>query len=131
MSKKKRLLPAKLSDAKVIPWEKLVPDSVLPLEEGAKAGVVVDRQGTPRMFVFETGALLDVLSAIDDALADRLSGEDYHSKEINPAGWLIDEIESKLPLDKQYVQSLKEAIAEAKQAGWIPLEKIEQELNLT
>lgn len=131
MPKKKPLLPTKLSDAKVIPWQELVPNSVLPLEKGAKAGVIVDRQGIPRMFVFDTAALLEVLSTIDEQLADRLSAEDYHSKEVNPTGWLIDEIEGKLPLDKQYIQSLKDAITEAKQTGWIPLETIERELHFT
>lgn len=63
MPKKKRILPANLSNARILPWHKLVPASVLPLEKGAKAGVVVNREGTPRMFVFETHALLDVLSA--------------------------------------------------------------------
>ena len=111
-------------------WTKFAPKSVFPLSKGSRAGVVVDREGTPRLFVFDTFALLDVLSEIDEKLVDKLSDEAYASKETNPAGWLIGKIESKLPLNREYIQSLKSAIAEAERKGWIPFEKIERELNL-
>lgn len=111
-------------------WTKFAPKSVFPLGKGSRAGVIVDRAGTPRMFVFDTFALLDVLSEIDERLVDELSDEAYASKEKNPAGWLIGEIESKLPLKGEYIQSLKSAIAEAERKGWIPFEKIERELEL-
>lgn len=90
----------------------------------------MDKGGIPRLFVFDTSALLDLLSAIDERLVDRLADAEYHSKAANPAGWLIDEIEATLPVSHEYVQSLKEAIAEAKRKGWIPLETIEHALNL-
>jgi len=128
--RKKSSLPARFSDAKSIPWERLVPKSVIPLERGSRAGVVVDRAGVPRVFVFDTAALLDVLSTIDERLVDRLSDEEYHAKSANPAGWLIDEIEATLPVSVTYVQSLKEAIAEARCKGWIPCEEVERALNL-
>ena len=127
---KNKLLPAKLSNAKLISWEKVAPKSVFPLERGSRAGVVVDKSGAPQLFVFDTFALLDVLSEIDEGLVDKLSSAEYHSKAVNPAGWLIDKIETKLPLDTAYIQSLKDAIAEAKKKGWVPFEKIERELNL-
>lgn len=111
-------------------WTKFAPKSVFPLEKGSRAGVIVDREGKPQLFVFDTSALLDVLSEIDERLVDELSNEAYASKEKNPAGWLIGEIESKLPLSDEYIQSLKSAIAEAERDGWIPLENIESELNL-
>lgn len=123
--------PARLADARLIPWERLAPKSVIPLKRGSRAGVVVDRSGAPRVFVFDTSALLDVLSAIDERLVDRLSDAQYHSKAANPAGWLIDEIEATLPLSVEYVQSLKEAIAEAQRKGWIPFEEIERALHLS
>src|SRR3989344_2085883 len=94
-------------------WTKFAPKSVFPLSKGSRAGVVVDREGTPRLFVFDTFALLDVLSEIDEKLVDKLSDEAYASKETNPAGWLIGKIESKFPLNREYIQSLKSAIAEA------------------
>lgn len=127
---KKKLLPIKISDAKLVSWERLSPKSVFPLERGSRAGVVVDREDNPQLFIFDTSALLDVLSRIDEALVDRLSPREYHSKAVNPAGWLIDEIEEKLPLKPEYIQSLKDAIDEAKKKGWVPFKKIERELEL-
>ena len=111
-------------------WAKFAPKSVFPLEKSSRAGVVVDSKGKPQLFVFDTFALLDVLSEIDEKLVDELSDEAYASKEKNPAGWLIGEIESKLPLSSEYIQSLKSAVAEAERKGWIPFEKIERELEL-
>jgi hypothetical protein len=83
------------------------------------------------MFVFDTFAFLDLLSVIDERLVDRLPDEAYHSKAANPAGRLIDEIETRLPVSEEYVQSLKDAIAEARQTGWIPFEELERTLKLT
>lgn len=126
----KRSVPVRVSNAKLIPWERVAPKSVFPLEHGSRAGVVVDRAGVPRVFVFDTFALLDVLSAVDERLVDRLSDAEYHSKEANPTGWLIDELETKLPVSNEYVQSLKEAIAEAQRKGWVPFEEVERALDL-
>lgn len=125
-----KTLPAKLKSAKLIAFKKIAPASVFKLTKGSKAAVVVDKKGAPQLFIFDTFALLDVLSKIDEALVDRLSTEEYHSEAINPAGWLIDKIESKLPLNPGFILSLKNSIAEAKKKGWIPFEKIEQELGL-
>lgn len=127
---KKKLLPTKLSDAKLIPWDKLAPKSVFPLEKNSRAGVVVDRSGVPQLFIFDTFALLDVLSEIDEQLVDRLSNEEYHSKSVNPAGWLIDELESQLPINPGYANELLKGIEEAKRKGFIPFERIKAELSL-
>ena len=129
MRKKKSVV--KVVNARLVSWDRAVPASVFPLQKGSRAGVVVDRDGVPRLFVFDTAALLDVLSAIDARLLEHLPDEAYHSKGANPAGWLIDELESTLPVSSEYVQSLKEAIAEAKRKGWIPFETIKRELHLT
>ena len=120
----------KLTPGKFFTWSKIVPKSVFPLEKGSRAGVLVDNKGAPKLFVFDTNALLDVLSEVDENLVDRLSAEEYHSKKSNPAGWLIDELESKLPLREKFIQSLRDAIDEAKKRGWIPFSKIEKELEL-
>jgi hypothetical protein len=74
---------------------------------------------------------LDVLSAIDERLVDRLSNDEYHSKEANPAGWLIDELEGQLPIRQAHIRSLKAAIAEANRKGWIPFEAVKRALHLT
>lgn len=127
---KKKIITIKSLDVNLVSWDKALPKTVFPIEKGSKAGVVVDRQGIPKLFVFDTFALLDILSKIDTVLLDKLSIDDYYSKNINPAGWLIDEIESKLPVDKKYIKSLKSSIGEAKKNGWIPFELIEQKFNL-
>jgi len=90
----------------------------------------MDKDGAPQLFIFDTAALLDILSEIDERLVDRLPAKEYHAKSVNPAGWLIDEIESRLPLNSRYIESLREAIHEAEKKGWIPFENIERELRL-
>lgn len=130
MAKDRNLTPAKLKDAKLVPWNKVKPLSVFKLSRGSRAGVVLDKKGIPQLFIFDTCGLLDILSIIDEALVDKLSARDYHQREINPAGWLIDEIESQLPLNPKYIKSLKEAIDEAEKKGWVPFSKIQTELGL-
>lgn len=127
---KSKTLSTKLTGAKLVPWKKMAPLSVLKLEKGSKAGVILDKDGIPRLFIFDTFALLDVLSAIDEAIADKLPHKDYYSRKFNPAGWLIDELETKLPLNPEYIDSLKKAISEAEEKGWVPFEKIQAELSL-
>lgn len=131
MAKTKTLLPEKSQSAKLVPWNKIAPLSVFKLGEKSRAGIILDQKGTPQFFLFDTHALLDILSEIDEKLVDRLSSDEYHSRTINPAGWLIDEIEAQLPLNPQYIQSLKIAIDEANKKGWIPFSKIQDELRLT
>lgn len=126
----KKYLPIKLSSAKLVSWKKIVPPSVLPVEKDSKAGVVIDAEGKPHLFIFDTFAFLDLLSTIDERLVDHLSPKLYYSKQGNPAGWLIDEIEAKLPLSSKYITSLKQAIKEAQKKGWVSFGKIEQELGL-
>jgi len=116
--------PAKLKNIRLVPWKKIIPKAVFNLEKSSRAGVVTDSKGTPQLFVFNTNALLDVLSEIDEALVDKLPTKAYYSKKDNPAGWLIDEIESKLPISPQYVISLKQAIDEANKKGWISFSEI-------
>jgi hypothetical protein len=117
-------VPTKLKPLKLMPFRKVVPRTVIALHKGSKAAVVATQNGIPQVFVFDTYALLDLLSAVDEALVDKLSTAEYHDKSCNPAGWLIDTLESKLPLRPDFVRSLRLAIAEAQKKGWIPFEKI-------
>ncbi len=121
MINKKTIIKKASVSANAISWERAVPRSVFPLAKGSRAGVVLDQEGAPRIFVFDTGALLDVLSVIDEQLVDRLPTRDYYNRKVNPAGWLIDEIEAKLPLRKEYIISLKQAIIEAEKIGWVKM----------
>lgn len=89
------------------------------------------KDGRPQMFVFDTRALLDLLSTVDDQLADKLSDEDYHSKEVNPSGWLIDEIEARMPVSDDFARTLKDAIEEAEEKGWVPFDQVKRELDLS
>lgn len=117
-------------NSKLQPWATWQPQDVFPLEKGSRAGVVVDKDGSPQMFVFDTKALLDLLSTVDEQLADRLSDEDYHNKKVNPSGWLIDEIEARMPVSDEYAQTLKDAIEEAEEKGWVPFDQVKSELDL-
>ena len=127
-TKKQAIALKELKGAKLVGWTKSVL-SKLKLEKGSKAGVILDKNSVPQLFVFDTPAFLDMLSTIDEALVDRLSDKEYNSKTANPAGWLIDKIELNLPLNPQYVQSLQNAIEEADEKGWIPFAKIQKSLG--
>lgn len=128
-NKKGGLVIKELESAKLVTWAKSVL-SKIKLQKGSRAGVIVNRNGVPQLFVFDTPAFLDVLSAIDEALLDRLSDEEYNNPKINIAGYLLDEVEARLPLNPKFVQSLKDAIEEAKKKGWISFPKIQRTFGL-
>ena len=123
-------LPAKLTHGTLSPFSKLAPPSVFKLGRGSKAAVVLDKRGTPKLFVFDAFALLDILSNIDETLLDKLSDEEYHDKKMNPSGWLIDKIEAKLPLNPKFVAKLKRSVEEGRKKGFIPLEEVVKKLHL-
>ena len=118
-------------ELKLLPWKKFPPLKVFKFGKKSKAAVILDQAGRPQLFLLDTFALLDMLSDIDEALIDKLSTEEYNSKTVNPAGWLIDELESKLPLNPQFISSLKKAIEESNKKGWIPFSKIQTKLGLS
>jgi hypothetical protein len=128
---KTNLTPEKLKQAKLLTWNKFKALKIFKLGKNSKAAVVVDKTGAPKIFLLDTFALLDVLSAIDEALVDKLSTAEYNAKSVNPAGWLIDEIEAKLPLNPAFVSSLEKAIEESKRKGWIPFSKVKSNLGLS
>lgn len=129
MDKRRPLVVKKLEGAKLVSWTRFVL-SKFKLHKDSRAGIIVDKNGVPQLFIFDTPAFLDVLSTIDEPLLDRLSDAEYHLKNSNPAGWLIDEIEAKLPPNPEFVHTLKEAIGEAKKKGWVPFSKIQKEFGL-
>ncbi len=121
-------VPLKLKSAKMMSWNKVKALAVFKLAKKSRAAVVMDRNGKPRLFMLDTSALLDVLSTIDEALVDKLTTNEYGTKAVNPAGWLIDELESKLPVNPKFVSSLEKAMEESKKKGWIPFSKIRSAL---
>ena len=126
---KNDLLPSEIKKGKLIPWTKFKFLRHIKLTKGSKAGVVINGNGRSKLFILNTFAMLDLLSDIDEPLSNRLSIQDYHSKTINPAGWLIDEIESQLPLNPKLAASLKKAVTQANKKGWIPFEQIQSNLK--
>lgn len=112
-------------------WSSISRFSKIKVSRGSKAVVYLDKNGTPKVFAFDTFALLDILSAIDEPLLDKLSDEEYHSAKTNPAGWMIDKIESRMPVHPKFAQSLKNAVREAGCKGWVPLSKLCADLGLT
>ena len=127
--KKGGLVIKEFRGAKLVSWTKSLL-SKFKLHRDSRAGIIIDKRGIPQLFLFDTPAFLDVLSTIDEALVDRLSDEEYNSRTSNPAGFLIDEIEARLPLNPEYIQSLRDAIEEAKKKGWVPFSKIKKQLGL-
>ena len=122
----------KQKSLKLFAWNKFRPfNKLFKIGKKSKAAVVLDKKEIPQFFLLDTHAFLDILSEIDEALVDKLSTQEYHSKSINPAGWLIDEIESKLPLNPKFVSSLREAIKESNKKGWIPFSTIKNKLGLS
>lgn len=128
-------LPAKLQQLKQFKsWDKFVPKSLLKLEKGSQGGVVLNKDGSPKFFLFDVFAFLDILSEIDERLVDKLSDEEYVDKSVNPCWWLIGEIEEKLPLSPEYIEKLRKEVLEAKRdvaAGRVhTLEEVAKELDL-
>jgi len=127
---KTNIVPQELKTAKLLAWKKLKFLGVFKLQRRSKAAVVVDKTGKPKLFLMDTSAFLDMLSAIDAPLLEKLSSEEYHSKSVNPAGWLIDEIEARLPLKPEFILSLEKALEESNKKGWIPFSKLQSDLGL-
>ena len=66
---------------------------------------------------------------MDGVFEEKVPAEEYIFR--NPVGWLIDAIEPHLPLDPRIVDKLKKGLREAKKVGTIPLERLEEELELS
>jgi hypothetical protein len=94
-----------------------------------KAAVVVDKKGSPKYFVFDTYSLWDLLCAFDVKFEENAPSKEYVFH--NPVGWLIDAIETHLPINPELAVRLKKGIEEARKLGLVPFEKIKQGLGLT
>ena len=94
-----------------------------------KAGVVINKNGSPEYFIFDTSSLWDLLCAADAKFEENVSAEEYVFH--NPLGWLIDAIEARLPVNPKLASRLKKGIEEAEKLGLVPFEKIKHELGLS
>lgn len=121
--------PASLKSAvKFKSWNKFTPG--FKLNKNSRAGVFLNKKNAPQAFIFDTWSLLDILSEIDDALLDKLSDADYYSKAVNPAGWLIDAIETKLPLANEFTESLKQEVTKAKNGETVSWNQVRKLLQI-
>ena len=101
--------------------------SGLAFSKDFKAAVLLNKKGSPGYFVFDTHSLWNLLCAIDSKYEESASAKKYIHE--NPVGWLIDAIESHLPVNPKLIQKLKRGIREAEKSGFISLEKVMFELS--
>jgi hypothetical protein len=99
------------------------------LRGDSRIGVLVDVSGDPKAFVFNTNGFIDFLSEIDERLVDELPTDSYYSPKVNITGGIIDEIESRIPVSRSHIKSLEDAVAEAREKGWISFESIKNEFD--
>ena len=71
----------------------------------------------------------DLLCAFDEKFEATAPAKEYVFH--NPVGWLIDAIESHLPLNPALVLKLKQGIEEAKRSGLVPFAKLKNKFGLT
>ena len=94
-----------------------------------KAGVVINKNGSPKYFIFDTYSLWNMLCVSDAKFEETAPSKEYVFH--NPIGWLIDAIEAHLPINPELASRLKKGIEEAKKLGLVPFEKIKHELGLS
>ena len=91
-----------------------------------KALVLKSQNGSPKYFVFDTQSLWDMLCAADEKFEEKASPEEYWYS--NPVGWLVDEIESRLPVNPKLTERLKKNLREAEKLGLVPFLTIKEKL---
>ena len=92
------------------------------------ASVIMDENSTPLGFVFGRNSFISLCTIIDNEFEEKV--KDPKKAYNNPAGRLIDLIESRLPVNPGFTKKLKISISEAKQTGWIPLEELNRFLHV-
>ena len=89
--------------------------------------VVTDKNGTAIGFVFNRDSFISLLEKIDEAFDKKIKNP--LSAYNNPAGKLIDLVESTLPVKNTFIKQMKESISSVDKYGWIPLDKVSNFLN--
>ena len=127
---------SKLPASKLVKVEPLEKFAVMPKELKAslaspknfKAAVIVDEKNSAKYFLIDTYSLWDLLCAADAKFEETASAKEYIFH--NRLGWLIDSLESHLPLNPRLIARLKKGIKEAQKLGMVPLDKIKHDLGL-
>jgi len=94
----------------------------------SKSFVVVNEKGVPLGFVFGRDSFISFLELIDEEFETKVKNPKLAFN--NPAGRLIDMIEEKLPVSKNFVKELKASISEAQIKGFISVNDITEALNV-
>lgn len=94
----------------------------------SNTSAVVDRNGVPLGFVFGRDSFISFLEYLDEQFEKKVK----NPKEAfdNPAGKLIDTIEEKLPVNPEFMKTLKSSVVNSKQSGWIPLKEVLRALHV-
>lgn len=94
----------------------------------SNASVVVDNKKTPLGFFFGRDTFISLMTIIDQQFEEKVS--DQKKAYDNYAGKIIDLIEQKLEVRKEFVKDLKDSIVKAKKEGWLPIQKIQKLANV-
>ena len=119
---------------KLEPLEKIarVPRTIkksgLAFPKNFKAAVVLGPNKEPGYVIFDIRSLWDLLCVFDETYEKHVSTKAYATK--NPFGWLIDALESHLPINPKMIRKLKRSLREAEKLGWIPFERLKSKLGL-
>ena len=108
---------------KLVPFSKIV-KITKNLSPFSSASVVVDEKKRPLGFFFGRDTFISLMTVVDQQFEEKVS--DPKKAYDNYAGKVIDLIEEKLPIKKEFIKDLKNSIKEANKEGWLPLQKIQK-----
>lgn len=94
----------------------------------SETSVILDKNKNPLGFVFGRDAFITMLEHIDDEFEKRVTDQKKYFD--NPAGKLIDAIESKLPLNENFVNKLKLIIATTDKSDYISIDEIMKNIHV-
>ena len=94
----------------------------------SETSVIMDKNKNPLGFVFGRDAFITMLEHIDDEFDKRVADPEKYFN--NPAGKLIDAIESKLPLNPDFVRKLKLIISSTNKSDFISIDEIMKNIHV-
>ena len=94
----------------------------------SETSVIMDKNRNPQGFVFGRNAFITMLEHIDGEFEKRVTDQKKYFD--NPAGKLIDAIESKLPLNEDFVNKLKLIISTTNKSDYISIDEIMKNIHV-